>query len=108
MRLAVARIGRPHGIKGEVTIEALTDRPEERFVAGNTLECDSPLHQALEISRVRVHQGVLGLILFKSLAVTLVRGVGGFAWEFFFKATEQPISFHIAKLRNLAHLCENS
>ncbi len=58
MRLAVARIGRPHGIKGEVTIEALTDRPGERFVAGNTLECDSPLHQVLEISRVRVHQGV--------------------------------------------------
>ena len=58
MRLAVARIGRPHGIKGEVTIEALTDRPGERFVAGNTLECDSPRHQALEISRVRVHQGV--------------------------------------------------
>jgi 16S rRNA processing protein RimM len=58
MRLAVARIGRPHGIKGEVTIETLTDRPEERFVEGFTLECDSPLHQVLEISRVRVHQGV--------------------------------------------------
>jgi 16S rRNA processing protein RimM len=58
MRLAIARIGRPHGIKGEVTIEALTDRPEERFVAGHTLECDSPLHQELEIARVRVHQGI--------------------------------------------------
>ena len=57
MRLAVARIGRPHGIKGEVTVETLTDRPEERFVEGFTLECDSPLHQVLEISRVRVHQG---------------------------------------------------
>ena len=57
MRLPVARIGRPHGIKGEVTIETLTDRPEERFVEGLTLECDSSLYHSLEISRVRVHQG---------------------------------------------------
>ncbi len=58
MRLAVARIGRPHGIKGEVTVETLTDRPQERFLEGVTLECDSALHKSLEISRVRVHQGI--------------------------------------------------
>lgn len=58
MRLPVARIGRPHGIKGEVTIETLTDRPEERFVEGLIVECDSVEHKELEISRVRVHQGI--------------------------------------------------
>lgn len=57
MKLAVARIGRPHGIKGEVTIETLTDFPEERFFPGATLECDAPSHTSLNVTQVRVHQG---------------------------------------------------
>ncbi|MCG2622319.1 ribosome maturation factor RimM [Arthrobacter sp. I2-34] len=32
MQLQVARIGRPHGIRGEVTVQVLTDAPEDRFV----------------------------------------------------------------------------
>src|SRR5699024_2455798 len=31
----VARIGKPHGIRGEVTVELFTDSPENRFVKGN-------------------------------------------------------------------------
>lgn len=57
MRLAVARIGRPHGVKGEVTVETLTDSPEERFFVGAKFDSDSPEHQVLEVSRVRIHQG---------------------------------------------------
>ncbi|WGW13075.1 ribosome maturation factor RimM [Saxibacter everestensis] len=30
----VARIGKPHGIRGEVTVEVRTDAPDQRFVAG--------------------------------------------------------------------------
>ena len=37
MRLVVARIGRAHGIKGEVTIEVRTDAPDERFTPGTVL-----------------------------------------------------------------------
>ena len=37
MRLVVARIGRAHGIKGEVTIEVRTDAPDERFTPGAVL-----------------------------------------------------------------------
>jgi 16S rRNA processing protein RimM len=36
MRLVVARIGRAHGLHGEVTVETRTDSPQERFVAGAT------------------------------------------------------------------------
>ena len=57
MKLAVARIGRPHGVKGEVTVETLTDLPEERFFVGAKLECDAANHRQLEVTRVRVHQG---------------------------------------------------
>lgn len=31
----VARVGKPHGIRGEVTVEIFTDSPETRFVKGN-------------------------------------------------------------------------
>lgn len=34
MQLVVARIGRAHGIKGEVTVEVRTDEPELRLGPG--------------------------------------------------------------------------
>lgn len=40
MRLAVGRIGRPHGIRGEVTVEVTTDDPDTRFAVGATLLTD--------------------------------------------------------------------
>jgi len=40
MRLIVGRIGRPHGIRGEVTVEVRTDEPEARFAVGSVLATD--------------------------------------------------------------------
>ncbi|WP_129658714.1 ribosome maturation factor RimM [Rothia halotolerans] len=37
MQVQVARIGKPHGIRGEVTVQLFTDEPEERFAAGAAL-----------------------------------------------------------------------
>ncbi|GAB3253146.1 ribosome maturation factor RimM [Kineosporia babensis] len=34
MRLVVARVGRAHGLRGEVSIEVRTDAPDQRFVKG--------------------------------------------------------------------------
>lgn len=34
MELTVARIGRPHGLRGEVLLDVRTDAPEERLVVG--------------------------------------------------------------------------
>jgi len=36
-RLRVARIGKPHGIKGEVTVQLFTDEPAERLAPGAQL-----------------------------------------------------------------------
>lgn len=33
-RRVVGRIGRPHGLRGEVLVQVRTDSPEERFVSG--------------------------------------------------------------------------
>lgn len=35
--LAVARLSKPHGLKGEVVVLVLTDRPDEVFVPGRVL-----------------------------------------------------------------------
>lgn len=45
MKVQVARIGKPHGIRGEVTVQLFTDVPEERFAPGSRLlvEPSSPL-----------------------------------------------------------------
>ncbi|MER7167075.1 ribosome maturation factor RimM [Micromonospora sp. NPDC000207] len=37
MQLTVGRIGKPHGIRGEVTVEVRTDEPEARFAPGSVL-----------------------------------------------------------------------
>jgi 16S rRNA processing protein RimM len=37
MRVIVGRVGRPHGIRGEVVIGVRTDEPDLRFAAGATL-----------------------------------------------------------------------
>jgi 16S rRNA processing protein RimM len=40
MRLVVGRLGRAHGIRGELTVEVRTDEPEERFAPGSVLLCE--------------------------------------------------------------------
>ncbi|MFE6599483.1 ribosome maturation factor RimM [Streptomyces albidoflavus] len=59
MQLVVARIGRAHGIKGEVTVEVRTDEPEVRLGAGAVLATDPPGTGPLTIETGRVHSGRL-------------------------------------------------
>ncbi|SCG69895.1 16S rRNA processing protein RimM [Micromonospora echinaurantiaca] len=40
MLLIVGRIGKPHGIRGEVTVEVRTDEPEARFAPGMVLRTE--------------------------------------------------------------------
>lgn len=59
MQLVVARIGRAHGIKGEVTVEVRTDEPELRLAPGSVLATDPSAAGPLTIERGRVHSGRL-------------------------------------------------
>lgn len=42
MLLVVGQIGKPHGIRGEVSVYVRTDEPEERFVAGSVFTTEIP------------------------------------------------------------------
>ncbi|MES4889051.1 ribosome maturation factor RimM [Streptomyces sp. NPDC096012] len=59
MQLVVARIGRAHGIKGEVTVEVRTDEPELRLAPGAVLATDPAAAGPLTIATGRVHSGRL-------------------------------------------------
>ncbi|GAA3295534.1 ribosome maturation factor RimM [Streptomyces cinereospinus] len=59
MQLVVARIGRAHGIKGEVTVEVRTDEPELRLAPGAVLATDPAAAGPLTIAAGRVHSGRL-------------------------------------------------
>lgn len=59
MQLVVARIGRAHGIKGEVSVEVRTDEPELRLGPGAVLMTDPPSAGPLTIASGRVHSGRL-------------------------------------------------
>lgn len=53
----VARIGKPHGLRGEVTVQVHTDDPQGRFVPGAQLATDPAARGPLTLATVRVHQG---------------------------------------------------
>jgi 16S rRNA processing protein RimM len=61
--VVVGRIGRPHGVRGEVTVEVRTDDPDLRFVPGAVLRTDPPERGPVTIAGVHWHSGTLLLRL---------------------------------------------
>lgn len=61
MQLVVGRIGRAHGIKGEVSVEVRTDEPELRLAPGAVLATDPAATGPLTIATGRVQSGRLML-----------------------------------------------
>ncbi|MFI8325359.1 ribosome maturation factor RimM [Streptomyces sp. NPDC085529] len=59
MQLVVARIGRAHGIRGDVTVEVRTDEPELRLGPGAVLLTDPPSAGPLTVESGKVHSGRL-------------------------------------------------
>lgn len=55
MQLVVGRIGRPHGVRGEVAVEVRTDDPDERFAPGAVLQTDPAERGPLTVARARQH-----------------------------------------------------
>ena len=72
IEVVVGRIGKPHGLRGEVTLDVRTDEPERRFAPGTTLRAQPPAGAdrrpaTLTVARARWHQSTL-LVTFEELA----------------------------------------
>jgi 16S rRNA processing protein RimM len=59
MQLVVGRIARPHGVRGEVSVEVRTDDPGRRFAVGAALTTDPVAAGPLTVESVRWHTGRL-------------------------------------------------
>lgn len=59
MQVVVARIGKAHGLRGEVTVQVLTGAPDERFVPGATFATDPSASGPLVLRSARDHNGIL-------------------------------------------------
>jgi 16S rRNA processing protein RimM len=73
--VVVGRVGRPHGVRGELTVEVRTDEVERRFVPGaallvrrpNQQPASSYPHRELTVAGTRWHQDRL-LVRFEEIA----------------------------------------
>jgi 16S rRNA processing protein RimM len=72
VRVIVGRVGRPHGIRGEVVVGVRTDEPDLRFAVGASLDAgptadgQTPPTQILRVDGKRWHSGQL-LIAFAGI-----------------------------------------
>jgi 16S rRNA processing protein RimM len=67
MDLVVGRIGRPHGIRGELTVEVRTDDPETRFAPGAVLRTEPAERGPVTVEEVRSRPGGL-VVAFAGIA----------------------------------------
>ncbi len=65
-QIQVGRIGRAHGIRGEVTVTPLTDDRAARFAVGVDLQTDSPSRPSLTVSGAR-QSGPVQVVSFEGI-----------------------------------------
>lgn len=106
----VGRIGKPHGIRGEVTLDVRTDEPDRRFAPGTVLRAQAPAGadrrpSTLTVARARWHQSTL-LVTFEELpdrtAAEAVRGTVLHATLAADETPEDPDEYYDHQLVGLA------
>ena len=66
MQVTVGRIGRPHGVRGDVVVGVRTDEPELRFAKGSRLDTDPASLGPLTVAGTKWHSGEL-LVKFQGI-----------------------------------------
>ncbi len=108
--VVVGRIGKPHGLHGEVTVDVRTDEPARRFAPGSTLRAEPPPGSAsslrqLTVAGSRRHQSAL-LVSFEELAdrtaAEAARGIVLHATIPAGESPEDPDEFYDHQLIDLA------
>jgi 16S rRNA processing protein RimM len=67
LQVTVGRIGRPHGVRGDVVVGVRTDEPELRFATGSRLDTDPADRGPLVVATCRWHSGEL-LVRFQGIS----------------------------------------
>jgi len=105
VQLVIGRIGRAHGIRGDVLVDVRTDDPDARFAAGSVLVTDPADAGPLTVDRVRWHSGKL-LLGFEGYpdrtAAERLRGVNLVIDSDGLEPLDDPDEFHDHELVGLA------
>jgi 16S rRNA processing protein RimM len=56
VQVVIGRIGRAHGVRGELNVDIRTDEPDRRFAPGSSVVCGD---RTLTVARARHHSGRL-------------------------------------------------
>ena len=105
MQLVIGRIGRAHGIRGDVFVDVRTDDPDVRFAVGSVLVTDPAASGPLTVDRVRWHSGkfVVGFAGFADrTAVEQLRGIRLVIDSDQLEPLDDPDEFHDHELVGLA------
>jgi 16S rRNA processing protein RimM len=104
VEVTVGRIGRPHGIRGDVVVGVRTDEPELRFAPGSRLDTDPAAAGPLTVALSRWHSGDL-LVRFEGIAdrdaAAELRGTWLTVDSAVIAASDDPDEFHDAELTGL-------
>ena len=79
MQVTVGRIGRPHGVRGDVVVGVRTDEPELRFARGSRLDTDPVGVGPLTVAGFRWHSGDL-LVRFEGISDRTAAAELGGTW----------------------------
>ncbi|MCP3016112.1 ribosome maturation factor RimM [Nocardiopsis dassonvillei] len=105
MRLVVGRIGRAHGVRGDVAVDVRTDDPAARFADGSVLATDPAEAGPLTVVSTRRHSGRL-LVRFEGVAdrdaAEGLRGTALLVDSEDIPPLEDPDEFHDHELIGLA------
>lgn len=77
MEALVARIGKAHGLRGEVTVQVHTDVPDERFEPGTVFVTEPADAGPLTLHRARLHNGIWLLTFDEAADRTAAEGLRG-------------------------------
>lgn len=106
-QLVLGRIGKPHGVGGDLVVSVRTDAPEERFAPGTVLRTRPEDAGPLRVSAIRWHSGRL-LLRFDDVAdrvsATRLAGVELVLDPAELPALTDPDEFYDHQLRGLVAL----
>ncbi|HEX4087078.1 MAG TPA: ribosome maturation factor RimM [Trebonia sp.] len=90
MQVTVGRIGRPHGVRGDVVVGVRTDEPELRFARGSRLDTDPVGVGPLTVASHRWHSGEL-LVRFAEISDRTAAAELGGTWLLVDSAVLDPL-----------------
>ncbi len=100
MERVVARLGRAHGLGGDVTAEVLTDVPQQRFGVGQVLRTDAGA--ALTLAAAREHSGTWLLRFVGHESRVAAEGLRGVKLLLDIAASDEPDAWYADELVGLA------